>query len=185
MMDLTRAIHDFARLFDEMDLVYAVMGGIAVRVYGIPRPTYDVDLTVAMPRPRLGEFYQAATQLGYTIPEPYLAGWVDQVAGMPVVKVRLYLEGHGVDVDLFLAESEFQRQLLARRRRAQIDHLTVWLVSPEDLILLKLLARRPRDIADVGDVIFTQGQLDEAYLRHWAKQLGVLSELERALASPT
>ncbi len=183
-MDLSRAIHDLTTLFEGMELTYAVMGGIAVRVYGIPRPTYDIDLTVAIPRSRLGEFYQAAAKLGYTIPELYLTGWVDRVAGMPVVKVRLYLETHAVDVDLFLAESEFQQELLARRRRAQIDHWSVWLVSPEDLILLKLLAARPRDLADIGDILFTQGQLDEAYLRHWAEQLGVLAELERALASP-
>jgi predicted nucleotidyltransferase len=185
MMDLARALQDFAALFEELDVAYAVMGGIAVRVYGIPRPTHDVDFTVAIPRSRLGEFYRAAAKLGYTIPDPYLTGWVDRVAGMPVVKARLYLESHGVDIDLFLAESEFQQELLARRRRAQIDHWTVWLVSPEDLILLKLLAGRPRDLADIGDILFTQGQLDEAYLRQWAKQLGVLADLERALASPT
>ena len=42
--------------------------------------------------------------------------------------------------DLFLAECEFQKELLARRRQAKIDGGVVWMVSPEDLILLKLLA---------------------------------------------
>lgn len=103
---------------------------------------------------------------------------------MPVVKVRLYLEGQGIGIDVFLAESPFQEQLLARRRRVQIDLLAVWFVTAEDLILLKLLSHRPRDIADVGDILFTQGELDEAYLRNWARQLGVLAELQRVLAEP-
>jgi hypothetical protein len=64
----------------------------------------------------------------------------------------------------------------------QLDGLTAWLVSPEDLILLKLLAARPRDLADIGDVLFTQGQLDKTYLRHWADELGVRAALEEALA---
>jgi len=67
-------------------LRYAVMGGMAVRVYGIPRPTHDIDFTVAVPRDRLPELYAAVQALGYMVPEPYLQGWVDQVAGMPLVK---------------------------------------------------------------------------------------------------
>src|SRR5262245_34416711 len=122
-----------------------------------------------------------AKSVRFTVPEQYERGWVDQVAGMPLVKFRLYLEGRGVDVDVFLAESAVQKQLLNRRRQAKLDDLTVWLVSPEDLILLKLIAGRPRDIADVGDVIFTQSRLDLAYLRQEAGALAVLSQLERLL----
>src|SRR5206468_3706475 len=104
------------------------------------------------------------------------------VAGMPLVKFRLFLEGRGVDIDLFLAESRFQQELLVRRRQVNLDGVSVWLISPEDLVLLKLLAGRPRDIADIGDILFTLGQLDEIYMRLWARQLGVLDALEKILA---
>jgi hypothetical protein len=60
----------------------------------------------------------------------------------------------------------------------------VWLVTAEDLILLKLLDHRPRDMADIGDILFTLGQLDEAHMRRWATQLGVPDELERVLTQP-
>ena len=179
MSDLSRALKDFT---DRMGTPYAVMGGISVRVYGIPRPTYDVDFTAAIPRERLAEFYGEIRSLGYTLPQQYESGSVDEVAGMPLVKVRLYLEHRGVDVDVFLAESEFQKQLLKRRRREELDGLSINFVSPEDLILLKLLASRPRDIADIGDVLFTQGQLDEPYMLHWAEQLGIKEALETILA---
>jgi hypothetical protein len=184
MSDLTSVLSDFVALFEKMGTPYAVMGGIAVRIYGIPRPTYDIDFTLSLSRARLPELYAAVSQLGYTVPEEYLRGWVDQVAGMPVIKLRLYLENRGVDVDVFLAESSYQEEILARRRREEIDNLPVWFVSVEDLILLKLLASRARDIADVGDILFTQGQLDQAYMRRWAQSLGVLDTLEKALAQP-
>ncbi|MGD0897963.1 MAG: nucleotidyl transferase AbiEii/AbiGii toxin family protein [Thermoguttaceae bacterium] len=182
MSDLSCAVKNFVRLFERLGVPYALMGGLAVRVYGIPRPTYDVDFTVAIARSRLPELYAAVRDLGYTVPEQYATGWVDNVAGMPVVKVRLYLEGRGIDVDIFLAESDYQREVIARRTRQEIEGRAVWLVSPEDLILLKLIAHRPRDLGDVGDILFTQGRLDEEYLRRWARQLGVLEELERVLA---
>jgi predicted nucleotidyltransferase len=150
MSDLTDTLRHLAGMFDEMGVQYAVMGGIAVRVYGIPRPTYDVDFTAAVERGRLPELFLLAEQRGYTVPEAYASGWVDQVAGLPLVKLRLYLAGNGVDIDIFLAESAYQRSVLSRAREVRIDSLCVWTVSPEDLILLKLLAHRPRDIADIG-----------------------------------
>ena len=182
MNGLSRAVQDLAQLFEHLGVPYALMGGLAVRVYGIPRPTYDVDFTVAAERSRLAEFYEGVRALGYTLPEHYASGRVDRVAGMPVVKVRLYLEDRGIDVDLFLAESAYQKDVLARRVRHEFEGRSICFVTPEDLILLKLVANRPRDILDVRDVIFTQGQLDEAYLRRWAKPLGVLEDLEHALA---
>lgn len=98
---------------------------------------------------------------------------------MPVVKLKNYQGQHSIDVDLFLAESEFQRSLLDRRVLSEVDGVTVSLVSAEDLIWLKLLAGRPPDLGDISDVIFTQGQLDDSYLRHWAGELGVMDSLLR------
>ncbi len=182
MKDLAQALRELALLFDQMGTPYAVMGGIAVRVYGIPRATHDLDFTIAIDRSRLPELYGALSEFGYTVSQSYMTGWVDRVAGMPVIKARLYLEDKGIDVDLFLAESPYQEQILARRRREELDEFPIWLVAPEDLILLELLSRRPRDIADIGDVLFTQGRLDEQYMRRWAQELGVASDLEQVLS---
>jgi hypothetical protein len=184
MIELSKSLEDFSRLFESLGVDYAVMGGIAVRAHGIPRPTQDVDFTAAIERNRLAELFDAASRLGYTIPEEFASGWVDQVAGMPLVRIRRYAKGKGVDVDVFLAESSFQRELLARARTELVDDQPLRVVTPEDLILLKLVSHRHRDLADVGDILFTQGQLDVAYMRRWAKELGVIDELEKVLAEP-
>jgi hypothetical protein len=182
MKDIASTLHGFAGLFERLGIPCAVMGGLAVRIYGIPRPTLDVDFTVALERNRLTNLYEQVRELGYTVADEYAKGWVDLVAGMPIVKARLFLEGRSIDIDIFLAESPYQQQLLARRRCENIDGSPVWFVSPEDLVLLKLLSYRPRDVADIADVLFTQGQLDESYLRQWAATLGVSARLDDALA---
>lgn len=182
MNDLSLALRNVIGVFDRLALPYAVMGGIAVRSYAIPRPTYDVDFTLAISRDRLSELYATVEALGYTVPPTYLKGWVDQVAEMPLVKFRMYLEQKGVDIDVFLAETPFQQKLMERRKLRETEEGSVWFVSPEDLVLLKLVANRIRDTADVLDVLFTQGQLDEDYLRHWAGVLKVSHRLEDVLA---
>jgi hypothetical protein len=159
------------------------MGGLAVRIHGIPRPTYDVDLTILADRSSLKEMFEAAETANYVVDDIYKSGWVDRVADMPIVKLQAWLQdGKAVDVDVFIAESDFQASLMRRRMPCDFDSRILWVVSPEDLILLKLLANRPRDIGDVQDVMFMQGQLDESYMREWADVLQIRGRLETAFA---
>lgn len=102
---------------------------------------------------------------------------------MPLVKVRLYLDGRGIDADMFLAETDFQQEVLKRRISANVEGRLLWVITPEDLILFKLVAGRPRDMIDIQDVLCMQGTLDEAYMRRWAEPLGVAEKLEEVLAS--
>jgi len=70
----------------------------------------------------------------------------------------------------------------SRRIKAEIDDRTsVWMVSADDLVLLKLIANRPRDFIDFADVLFVQGQLDAAYMTPWANRLGIPERLHVAL----
>lgn len=183
MNDLVGTLHAFGRLFDRLAVPYAIMGGWAVRVYALPRPTYDVDFTVILARDRLPELYAAAEHDGFTVPEQYRGGWIDSVADMPLVKFRLYLAGHGIDVDIFLAESAYQRELMRRRVQHTVGGVPAWFVSVEDLILLKLIANRGRDRADIDDLLLARSELDEPYLRRWAGPLGVEAKLDEVLAT--
>jgi hypothetical protein len=77
-----------------------------------------------------------------------------------------------------------QREMMRRRVRDELWGMSVSLATPEDLSLLKLLAHRPRDMADIVDIRMVQGDLDEAYMRRWATDLGVSDRLDRALSEP-
>lgn len=182
MTELTHALTALADVFERLDVTYVVIGGVAVRAYAIPRPTYDVDFTLAAPRERLPEIFAAVEEKQFTVPDAYRTGWVDVVAELPLVKFRFYLKDRGVDADIFLAETPFQKEMLTRRQLVETPDGRLWLASPEDIIVLKLLAHRPRDLLDVGDILFTQGQLDEDYMRKWAGQLNILPRLEKTLA---
>jgi hypothetical protein len=173
---------EFVALCDTLQLEYAIMGGIAVRVHGIPRPTYDVDIQVSILPSQMSHFLAEVERQGYTVAEPFWHGWRDRVGGMPVIKLRSYLEsGQGIDVDIFLNETPFQQAMMQRRLQVEWDERVIQFVTPEDLVLMKLLANRPRDLGDVADILFVQGQLDTAYMVYWAQQLNITDRLEAAL----
>jgi hypothetical protein len=181
MKYLADTLHTLIELLDKHSIPYGVMGGMAVRAYGVPRPTYDLDVIIDVERQRLPELFTHLRAIDYSIPEIYETGWVDKVKELKLLKLRRYFRDESLDVDVFLAESEFPKEAMKRRCRAEAEDRTIWLISPEDLILFKLLAGRPRDLGDVFDVLFMQRKLDVQYMRGWASKLGVLPLLEQAI----
>ena len=163
--------------------LFAIVDCLAVRAHSIPRPTNDVDLTIALSRENLPGWFDKLERIGVAVPEAYRSGWVDSVGGMSIVKLKTYLNtDQSVDIDVFLAESEFQSSILVRKVQVDVEGRLIWLVTAEDLILLKLIASRPRDMIDISDILFVQGALDEGYMRKWSGPLGVETQLEQVLA---
>jgi hypothetical protein len=184
MKDVYDTLLDFVDVLNKLGLRYAVMGGLAVGAFSIPRPTWDVDLTIGIDRDDLSRFFEAVEARSYSVPEAYTRGWLDQLAGMPLVKFKTYCASGTVDIDVFIAENDFQKSLLARSTTMPTEVGPVSIVTAEDLRLLKLIANRPLDLIDVADLLFIQGPLDETYLRQWGRRLGVLPTLEEKLANP-
>jgi hypothetical protein len=182
MKSVTETLHTLVQLLDQLSIDYAVMGGFAVRAHGVPRPTYDVDLAIALERGRFAELFDRLRDLNFVIPEVYETNWVDRVKELSVLKLRRYVRGESLDVDLFLVECEFLVEVMKRRIQLDAEGKVMWVVSPEDLVLFKLMAGRPRDWGDVADVFFIQGSLDEAYMRRWAHEFGISDELKKAIA---
>lgn len=170
-------------LLESNGVPYVIMGGIAVSIWAIPRATYDVDLTLAVDEPGLNEFFRLAKAVGFDVDAPFETGFRDVLAGMEKVRLDWWTaSARRVEVDVFLVTSSFQAAAFARRVRARIDGRETWVLSPPDLILHKLVARRPKDLADVQNLLAIQGMADEPYVREWARRLGVADELARALA---
>jgi len=88
--------------------------------------------------------------------------------------------------------SDFQKQVFARRRKLPKGETAIKqlaFVSPEDIILLKLDWYKQSDcvserqLADIQGVLTNQNQsLDFEYLKNWAKKLGVLDLLSKAIS---
>lgn len=181
MENLYEALDQLLQVLEMRSITYALIGGIAVRAHAIPRNTNDIDVVVALDLEQCPAFFQDLSQRGFEVPEPYFRGWVDRVHGMPIVKLKAYLDEMGIDIDLFLVDSDFLESLILRRIPVDIDGKTLWIATAEDLVLLKLLASRPRDLLDVDDMLFICGKLDTDYLLRWANQLGIRPQLEIAL----
>ncbi|NBV23012.1 MAG: hypothetical protein EBS05_13975 [Proteobacteria bacterium] len=81
----------------------------------------------------------------------------------------------------------FEREMFRRRVQDTWFGELLWLATAEDVLLHKLYWNRispsDRQMGDVAGVFAVQGdRLDQDYLRHWAKELGLETVLAEVLA---
>ncbi|MHC9064440.1 hypothetical protein ACYX34_17335, partial [Nitrospira sp. CMX1] len=83
-----------------------------------------------------------------------------------------------IPLDLLFANDRQSQSALARRQALQLLGVSLYVCSPEDLILLKLKAGRPHDFEDVLGIIKNPHlRVDLDYLWSWADRLGLQGEL--------
>jgi len=83
-------------------------------------------------------------------------------------------EASSVRVDFIFSNSLFEAEAIKRAKTRKILGLDVSFVSPEDLIVLKVIAGRAVDLDDVRSVILRNKDLDLDQIRKW------LAEFDRA-----
>ena len=169
-------------LLESTGTPYALMGGIAVPVWGIPRATFDIDLVLSVDDRGLAGFLEAAKGAGFEVDAPYESGFRDVLKGMEKIRIEWWTpESRRVEVDVFLVSTPYQEAAFSRRQQVKIDGREAWVLSAADLILHKLVAGRAKDLADVQNILAVQGIPDEDYLRAWAGRLQVSQALDRAI----
>lgn len=180
--DVRKVALAIAALVEREGFAYAFMGGLAVPIWGIPRATYDVDLTLAADTETVNRFLRSVKDAGFEVEPPFERGFRDSVSGMQKLRIDWWTaESRRIEVDVFLVTTEYQSAAFARRVRVRLNGSDLWVLGPADLILHKLVAGRPKDLADVQNILSVQGMTDAEYTRHWARRLGVAAALDEAL----
>ena len=109
---------------------------------------------------------------------PYLL----PILSVPLPRQTPSTQTHTIPLDLLFATDPQSQSTLARRRPLHLLDISLWVCSPEDLILLKLKASRPHDFEDaLGIVSNPHLELEFDYLWKWADRLGLQGELHYVL----
>jgi hypothetical protein len=149
---------------DSGDFDYLLYGGLAAALWGEPRYTEDVDFVLFIPERHSFKFLREAAKHGFSVDED-LAIQQIQVSGW--ARLPLGDAKSPWHLDLTLGDSPFDKSALARKKREELFGRKVWVASPEDLLIYKLVSWRDRDIMDVHAILQRQKSLDLPYLRKW------------------
>jgi predicted nucleotidyltransferase len=162
------ALASLARLLEQHQLDYMVIGGLANAVWGEPRATLDIDVTIAA---ETSDTLRIVTALENEF--RVLAS--DPVSFVGETRVLPLESRSGVRVDLIFGLLPFEREAVARARSVEVAGGEIRFCTPEDLILLKIISRREQDLTDVQGILRRRFRdLDLDYLEPRIKELSTL-----------
>jgi predicted nucleotidyltransferase len=150
---------------------YMIIGGQAVLLYGNPRLTKDVDVTLDLNVDSLNKAISVINEIGLkVIPENY----EEFVRDTMVLPVRD--EKTSIRVDLIFSFTPYEKEAIQRAQKVRLGGVDVTFAAPEDVIIHKIFAGRPRDLEDVSSILAKQPNVDREYIRKWLREFDSSSE---------
>ena len=165
-----------ASVLSRENLPYMVIGGQAVLLYGEPRLTKDIDITLGINIDRLDEMLKIVKELSFTLLPEDVPSFVQKTMVLPVLE-----KSSGIRVDFIFSFTPYETQAIGRARRVTLARQEICFASPEDLIIHKAFAGRPRDMEDVKTLILKNHGIDVPYIRRWLKELDMALQGKGAL----
>ena len=176
MDDVIRAAAELQTVCQSQGWHFCFIGGVALQRWSEPRETVDVDLSLFA---GFGQEQQFSDTLVKHF-EPRISYAADFAQQRRVLLLR---SDKGVGLGVSLAALPYEELVI--QRSSFFDYppgISLRTCSAEDLIVLKAIAGRGQDWADVERVIVRQtGKLDWDYVRQQLQPLAELKEMPEIL----
>lgn len=149
-----------------------IIGGIAASLLGTPRLTADLDAVLLVGVDEIPRLVQQAAAEGIAprIPDCETFARTSHV-------LLLRHTASGTDIDISLGLLPFEVEMVDRSQPYAIGPLELRLPTPEDLIILKAVAHRPKDLLDIQAIATNHPGLNRGRVEHWVRQFAELLEM--------
>ena len=149
-----------------------IIGGIAASLLGTPRFTVDLDAILLLSTDDIPELLQEAARQGI---EPRIPDAMSFARKNRVLLLRH--TASSTDIDLSLGILPFEYEMVERSNLVNVGKLQLRLPTPEDLIIMKAIAHRPKDLMDIQAIAASHHDLDKMRIRYWVEQFGEALDL--------
>ena len=164
-----QALQNLLSQFHEQGVI---IGDVAVSLLGTPRYTVDLDAVFLLALDDIPRLLSEAEKLGI---EPRIADPISFAR-----KSRVLLLRHspsGIDIDLSLGILPFEYEMVERSRIVDLGTIQLRLPTPEDLIIMKAIAHRLKDLVDIQAIAASHPNIDKERIRSWVEQFGEALDL--------
>jgi hypothetical protein len=166
MFDFLRIL---VRFFDENKISYMLSGSVAMSIYTAPRFTNDFDFIVNL-RPDDTLLLANYFKDGYYCDEEAI---MDAIKNKGMFNIIDHKSNYKADF-MILKDEPFRRTEFDRRKQLDFMGMKIYFVSPEDLLLSKLIwIRQLQSQIQIEDIrqLSTISNLDWRYIRSWVDEL--------------
>ena len=154
-----------------------IIGGQAVLLYGTPRLTRDIDITVGLDTDKFNVIEKVCGDSSLNIlpekPEDFAQETNVLPAEEPETNIR---------VDFIFSFTDYEAQAIERAKNVLMQDYPVKFASCEDLIIHKMIAGRAVDIEDVKNILIkNKNSIDFEYIERWLAEFGKIPEHQEIL----
>jgi hypothetical protein len=168
--EVVELLHALAGVMAERRLRWYLFGAQAAILWGTVRVSTDADITVEIEPASVHAFIDAMKRHGFDL----LVSDSEFLERSRVFPFRH--RATGMPLDVVLAGTGMEAEFLQRAIPVDVKGKDIPVISPEDLVITKVLAGRPKDEEDIRSVIaLRKASLDAGRIR------SVLRMLEEAL----
>jgi hypothetical protein len=173
MQSLASTLIAISRFLKQQNIPYMVIGGMANAIWGEPRATLDIDITVWVEDVKIQNLIEALTPVFKLLPENPRE-FIFKTRVLPITTQT------NIRIDLLFGMLQFEESAISRAIEKDIQGTPVRFCTAEDLILHKIISDREKDLNDVENIIARQkNKLDIAYLEPRINELaGILEKPE-------
>jgi len=172
--NLATPLHRLLSWLASEKIPHVVIGGVAASQLGSPRATADIDVLALLPGDEaIRALLSSAARYGFRPRRPD----AEQFARQNRVLLLEHIDT-AVGADISLGLLPFEHEVVARATRLRVGSLEIPLPAVEDLIILKGVAHRPRDLQDIQALVERHPHLDTARIQT------VLAEFAQVLDMP-
>ena len=174
---IEKLIKKTARHLDRQKIPYMIIGGQAVLLYGRPRLTRDIDITLGVDTDEYESIIGVCEKLKLRIlienPLDFTRDTKVLPTEEPDSKVR---------VDFIFSFTPYEAQAIKNAKQILINNYPVKFASCEDIIIHKMVAGRAIDEEDVKSILAkNKDAIDFEYIEKWLSEFGKIAEHEGIL----
>jgi hypothetical protein len=160
-----KVLRNLTEWFSDAQLGAMVIGGVAASILGRPRATRDIDVLAMLAEDKWAAALHDAERHGIAprIEEPL------EFARRTRVLLLRHVES-GIDIDLVLGRLPFEEQAIARGNIHDLGGISVKLPTVEDLLIMKAIAQRPRDLRDMEGLLDANPDANVDAVRQWVRE---------------
>ena len=169
----------FADRLDRNQIPYMIIGGQAVLLYGTPRLTRDIDITVGVDADQVDLMVTTCRELGLKILPENPDEFARQTNVLPAEHTQ-----SGIRVDFIFSFSTYEIQALARAKKVPMSGYPVKFATCEDIIIHKMIAGRAVDEEDVKNILIKNiPSIDLEYIEKWLLEFRQIPEYQHVLVN--
>lgn len=147
-----------------------VIGGMANAVWGEPRATLDIDITIWIEDAKINTLIQSLAQDFKLLPENP-SEFISKTRVLPITTQA------NTRIDLLFGMLPFEETAISRAIEKNVQGTPVHFCTAEDLIIHKIISEREKDLHDAEKIIARQkNKLDMGYLEPRIEELAGILE---------